>query len=48
MAVAALPYQLEMFATDSVQQDIYQKWFKGLSKDVILRESTYIIQDMIK
>ena len=48
MAVAPLPYQLEMFATDSVQQDIYQKWFTSLSKDVILRESTHIIQDMIK
>mgnify|MGYP000105872644 CR=1 FL=1 len=48
MAVAPLPYQLEMFATDSVQKDIYQKWFKGLSKDVILRESTLILNDMVR
>ena len=48
MAVAPLPYQLSMFETDSVQKDIYHKWFTNLSKDIILRESTNILNDMVK
>jgi len=48
MAVAPLPYQLSMFETDSVQKDIYRKWFTNLSKDIILRESTNILNDMVK
>ena len=48
LAVQALPYQLAMFETDSVQADIYAKWFKGLSKDAILRESAHIVSDLAK
>ena len=46
LGVAALPDQLLMFESDSAQADIYQKWFKGLSKDLILAESLQIIDGL--
>ena len=44
--VVALPDHLAMFETDSVQEDIYMKWYKNLSKDAVLRESLYIMEDL--
>ena len=46
LGIAALPDQLLMFESDSAQADIYQKWFKGLSKDLILAESLQIIDGL--
>jgi carboxyl-terminal processing protease len=46
--VVALPDHLVMFETDSVQKDIYTKWFKSLSKDLVIRESLNIISDLTK
>ena len=44
--VVPLPDHLVMFQTDSVQQDIYTKWYKTLSKDAILREGIEIIHSL--
>ena len=44
--VVPLPDHLVMFETDSVQKDIYTKWYKGLSKDAILREGLEIVNTL--
>jgi hypothetical protein len=41
--VVPLPDHLVMFETDSVQKDIYTKWYRNLSKDAVLREGVEII-----
>jgi hypothetical protein len=46
LGIQALPHHLNLFETDSAQADIYQKWFKGLSKDLILSESVQIMMDL--
>ena len=33
-------------ATDSAQAEIYQKWYKGLSKDLVLREANTIVSEL--
>jgi carboxyl-terminal processing protease len=35
-------------ATDSAQAEIYQKWYKGLSKDLVLREANTIVSELAK
>ena len=41
--VVPLPDHLVMFETDSVQKDIYTKWYRNLAKDAVLREGVEII-----
>jgi len=41
--VVPLPDHLVMFETDSVQKDIYNKWYRNLAKDAVLREGVEII-----
>jgi carboxyl-terminal processing protease len=48
LGVVALPDHLKMFETDSAQAEIYHKWYKSLSNDVILREGVSIIADLSK
>jgi carboxyl-terminal processing protease len=33
-------------ATDSAQAEIYHKWYKGLSKDLVLREANIIVSEL--
>jgi hypothetical protein len=33
-------------ATDSAQAEIYHKWYKGLSKDLVLREANIIVGEL--
>ena len=35
-------------ATDSAQAEIYHKWYKGLSKDLVLREANTIVGELAK
>ena len=44
--VVPMPDHMVMFQTDSVQQEIYTKWYKTLSKDAILREGIEIIHSL--
>jgi hypothetical protein len=37
-----------MFETDSAQADIYQKWYKNLSRDLVLREGVKVVNDLVK
>lgn len=46
LGVMALPHQLLKFEQDSAEADIYQKWFKNLSQDIILHESVKIAEDL--
>jgi len=48
LGVVALPDHLTMFETDSAQADIYQKWYKNLSRDLVLREGVKVVNDLVK
>lgn len=48
LGVVALPDHLTMFETDSAQTDIYQKWYKNLSRDLVLREGVKVVNDLVK
>jgi carboxyl-terminal processing protease len=46
IAVWSLPHQDELFTTDTVQKVDYQKWFKGLSRDLQLQEAVMVVNDL--
>jgi len=48
LGVVALPDHLTMFEIDSAQADIYQKWYKNLSRDLVLREGVKVVNDLVK
>jgi carboxyl-terminal processing protease len=48
LGVVALPDHLTMFETDSAQADIYHKWYKNLSRDLVLREGVKVVNDLVK
>jgi len=48
LGIVPLPDHLAMFETDSAQADIYQKWYKNLSRDLILREGVKVVNDLVK
>jgi len=48
LGIVPLPEHLAMFESDSAQADIYQKWYKNLSRDLILREGVKVVNDLVK
>ena len=46
MAVWALQIQLKDFKTDTVKKADYQRWFKGLSKDLYLQEAVNVVTEI--
>jgi len=46
MAVWALKVQLVDFKTDTVKKADYQRWFKGLSKDLYLQEAVNVATEI--
>ncbi len=46
IAVWSLPHQQEIFASDTVKKVDYQKWFKGLSRDLQLQEAVMVVKDL--
>jgi len=48
LGVVPLPDHLTMFETDSAQSDIYHKWYKNLSRDLVLREGVKVVNDLVK
>lgn len=46
MSVSALPSQIELFESDSSKAEDYSRWFKGLSRDLYLREAVHVMEDV--
>jgi hypothetical protein len=46
VAVYALAEQLEEFEGDEDKKKEYQKWFKGLSRDLQLQEAITVVGDL--
>ncbi len=46
LAVWSLPNQDELFTKDTVKKVEYQKWFKGISRDLQLQEAVHVVEDL--
>ena len=42
----SLPYESELFATDSILKDKRDRWHESLSKDVYMEEALHVLEDL--
>ncbi|MGA9325860.1 MAG: carboxy terminal-processing peptidase, partial [Salegentibacter sp.] len=46
LTYTSLPYEEEMFKTDTVLQEKRERWHESLSRDVYMEEAVHVLSDM--